>query len=96
MSEKYLNEWEKCILELSEKEIKYDKLKEEHFKKAEEIIKHTDFKEIYGKNNADNRKAHINEKLFDLTEEINELKYSISFLKRKLDWYKAICRFQDK
>lgn len=96
MNEKYLNEWNLAIEELSKKEIEYDKLKKEHFEKSEEIIRTTDFKELYGKNNADIRKAHIQNILSELTEDILDLKYSISYLKRKLDWYKAMCEFQLK
>lgn len=96
MNGKYLNEWKLTIEELSKKEIEYDKLKKEHFEKSEEIIRTTDFKELYGKNNADVRKAHIQNILSELTEDILDLKYSISYLKRKLDWYKAICEFQLK
>lgn len=96
MNEKYLNEWKLAIEELSKKEIEYDKLKKEHFKKSEEIIRTTDFKELYGKNNADVRKAHIQNILSGLTEDILDLKYSISYLKRKIDWYKAMCEFQIK
>jgi len=96
MNEKYLNEWKLAIEELSKKEIEYDKLKKEHFEKSEEIIRTTDFKELYGKNNADVRKAHIQNILSELTEDILDLKYSISYLKRKIDWYKAICEFQIK
>lgn len=96
MNGKYLNEWKLAIEELSKKEIEYDKLKKEHFEKSEEIIRTTDFKELYGKNNADVRKAHIQNILSELTEDILDLKYSISYLKRKLDWYKAMCEFQLK
>ena len=96
MNEKYLNEWNLAIEELSKKEIEYDKLKKEHFEKSEEIIRTTDFKELYGKNNADIRKAHIQNILSELTEDILDLKYSISYLKRKLEWYKAMCEFQLK
>lgn len=96
MNGKYLNEWKLAIEELSKKEIEYDKLKKEHFEKSEEIIRTTDFKELYGKNNADIRKAHIQNILSDLTEDILDLKYSISYLKRKIDWYKAMCEFQIK
>ncbi|MBO5478535.1 MAG: hypothetical protein J6J36_08185 [Clostridia bacterium] len=96
MNDKYLNEWNLAIEELSKKEIKYDKLKKEHFEKSEEIIRTTDFKELYGKNNADVRKAHIQNILSELTQDILDLKYSISYLKRKLDWYKAMCDFQLK
>jgi len=96
MNEKYLNEWNLTIEELSKKEIEYDKLKKEHFEKSEEIIRTTDFKELYGKNNADIRKAHVQNILSELTKDILDLKYSISYLKRKLDWYKAMCEFQLK
>lgn len=96
MNGKYLNEWKLAIEELSKKEIEYDKLKKEHFEKSEEIIRTTDFKELYGKNNADVRKAHIQNILSELTEDILDLKYSISYLKRKIDWYKAMCEFQLK
>ncbi len=96
MNEKYLNEWKLAIEELSKKEIEYDKLKKEHFEKSEEIIRTTDFKKLYGKNNADVRKAHIQNVLSELTEDILDLKYGISYLKRKIDWYKAICEFQIK
>lgn len=94
MKMEYLNKWDKAIIELSEKEIKYDKLKEKYLKDSDRIIRTTDFKEIYGKNNADVRKAHINEVLFDLNEEIKDLKYSINYLKRRIDWYKIACKIE--
>lgn len=93
MIEQYLNEWNEAIEELSQKEIEFDKLKKEHFEKTEEIIQNTDFKEIYGKNNADVRKMHVEKILGELTEEIKNLKYSISYLKRKIDWYKGVITF---
>lgn len=46
-----MREWDELIHELSDKEVALFKWKEIYEVKANEIIEHTDFKELYGANN---------------------------------------------
>ena len=65
-----IREYESLLIELSDKEVKLlikkEYIKEQSFK----IEQETDFKEIYGKNNADIRKQHIKGELADVYDEV--------------------------
>ena len=76
-----LDKWETLINKVSMQEIELYNLKEEIFNEEQKIISKTDFKEIYGKNNADVRKQHLqsvmkpkydSKKVFELTLEANK------------------------
>ena len=76
-----LREWEDLVHELSEKEVELLKLKEYIAVKSFEIEQETDFKTLYGKNNADVRKHHIKQELGDVFDEVQALELSISWIK---------------
>lgn len=54
-----LEKWETLINKVSMMELGLYKLKDEIFNEEQKIISETDFKGIYGKNNADVRKQHL-------------------------------------
>lgn len=76
-----LGKWETLINKVSMQEIELYNLKEEIFNEEQKIISETDFKGIYGKNNADVRKQHLqsvmkskydSKKAFEITLEANK------------------------
>ena len=87
-------EWESLINELSEKEIALYKWREIYQIKSEEIIKNTDFKEIYGKNNEGIRKQHVKHELIDWHDTIKDLEYSISYLERRIGYLHELVKYQ--
>lgn len=90
MIEKYLNEWENLINELSEKEIALFQWKEIYEIKAMEIENNTDFKELYGKNNEKIRKEHIKNELSEWYYNIKDLEFSINYISRRISFLKSI------
>ena len=87
-----LTEWEDLIHELSDKEIALFQWKECYNIKSEEIIKETDFKELYGKNNEGIRKQHVRNELTDWYDTIKELEFSINYIERRLMFLKELIR----
>ena len=87
-----LNEWEAYIDELSQKEVALYQWREVYNVRAMEIENNTDFKALYGKNNADVRKAHIKEELRDWHNTIKELEFSIRWLSMRIDYMKELIR----
>ena len=87
-----LTAWEEMILELSEKEIRKYKLKEDNFNKQQEIIKTTDFNGLYGKNNKDVRKLHVDKIMADDFKEEKDLEFSIGYLEREINFLKELVR----
>ena len=85
-----LCEWEDLIEELSEKEIELTYLKQKIFEKEQIVINETDFKAVYGKNNADVRKQHFNKFLKDEYAIRNHLEVSIDYLKRRISFLKQL------
>ena len=79
--ERLLLAWESLIAELSLKEVELLKLKEFIAVKSFEIEQETDFKTLYGKNNADVRKHHIKQELGDVFDEVQSLELSINWIK---------------
>ena len=69
-----LKEWEDLIEELSEKEIGLIYLKEYYESESHKMETTVDFKELYGKNNADIRKHHIKTELADVVDQMTLLK----------------------
>lgn len=92
MTDSYLKEWENLINELSEKEIALYKWKEIYNIKAQEIEAHTNFKELYGKNNADVRKQHIRNELSDWYENIKELEFSINWIINRISFLRELVK----
>ena len=87
-----LDEYENIIYELSEKEIQKHNLKETIFKQEQEIIKNTDFNTLYGANNKDVRKSHLDQVLADKYQEKIDLNFSIDYLKRYIGLLKEVVR----
>jgi len=92
--EDYFNEWEKAILELTDKEREQINLKETYAQMEQEIIDNTDFKELYGANNQKVRDNHVKAELKDLVDKKHDLELRINYLKRRIDFIKAIMRMQ--
>ena len=76
-----LREWEDLVFELSEKEVELLKLKEYIQSESFHLETTVDFKELYGKNNADVRKHHIKQELGDVFDEVQALELSIGWIK---------------
>ena len=87
-----LTAWEEMIIELSEKEIRKYELKEDNFNKQQEIIKTTDFNGLYGKNNKDVRKLHVDKIMADDFKEEKDLEFSIGYLEREINFLKELVR----
>ena len=79
--EDLIGEWESLVAELSNKEAELLKLKEYIQSESFHIETTVDFKELYGKNNADVRKHHIKVELADVFEEVQSLELSINWIK---------------
>ena len=87
-----LNEWEKLVNELSEKEEDYYTKKEAYQGLSEEIISVTDFKALYGKNNDSIRKQHVKEELSDEYEELKQLEFRMDYIKRRVSFLKTLVK----
>lgn len=85
-----LTEWSKLITELSLKEVDYIKIKDRIFDKQQWMEENTNFKEMYGKNNADVRKAHFKKFLKDEYAIRNHLEVSIDYCKRRISFLKQL------
>lgn len=85
-----LAEWSKLITELSEKEIQLLNLKNKIFEKEQLIINETDFKGVYGKNNSDIRKTHLNSLMKNDYETRQNLELSIDYIKRRIIFLKQL------
>ncbi|WP_407415753.1 hypothetical protein [Methanobrevibacter sp.] len=85
-----LSEWSRLITKLSKDEKDYFNKKEAYNALSEEIIKETDFKALYGKNNESIRKQHVKEELADEYGELKELEFSIDNLKRRISFLKSL------
>lgn len=92
MTESYLKEWEALIYELSENEIALFKWKEVYAIKSLEIEAHTDFKELYGKNNAEIRKEHIKNELSEWYYNIKDLEFSINYIERRISFLRELVK----
>ena len=85
-------EYEDLVCELSQKEVELLKLKEYLAVKSFEIEQETDFKELYGKNNADVRKHHIKQELGDVYDEVTGLELSINWIKSYIPLLKEVLK----
>lgn len=85
-----LSEWSSRITELSVDEIALDNLKEKIFNKEQEIIKNTDFNKLYGANNKDVRKAHLDKEMLEDYERKKDLEFSIDYNKRRISFLKQL------
>lgn len=87
-----LVEWEDLLEELSEKEIELTYLKEKIFEKEQLIINETDFKEVYGKNNADVRRNHLLSLMKTDYDNRNTLELSVDWLNRRISFLRELVR----
>ena len=87
-----LMEWKNLIEELSRKEVLLYKKKEAYQVMSDKIISETNFKEIYGKNNAEVRKTHVKSKLAGEFDEIKELEFSVNHMGRRISYLKELIR----
>ena len=87
-----LEGYEELIFELSEKEIEYFTKKESYNALSNEIIEATDFKSLYGKNNAEVRKQHVKGELSDLYSELKDLEFSIDWIQRYISFLRELIR----
>ena len=90
--EELFTELNSLIEEITDKEIALYQWKELYEIKSEEIIKHTDFKELYGKNNAEVRKTHVRNKLTDWYDTIKELEFSINWLTHRISYMRELIK----
>jgi hypothetical protein len=90
--ENLLKEWSWLIHELSSKEIQYYKLRERYLLAEQELVNTVDFKALYGKNNADVRKAHCKKELASVITELKELEWSINWIKSYIPLLKEVIR----
>ena len=93
---KDIMEWNNLVDELSSKEVKLWDCKEAYQVASEDIIAKTDFKELYGKNNADVRKQHVKHELMDLYLEIHSLEVSIDWIVRRINFLRSLVRYKIK
>jgi len=87
-----LREWEDLVFELSENEIELLKLKEYIQSESFHIETTFDFKEAYGKNNADIRKQHIKVELADVFDKVQSLELSINWIRSYIPLLKEVVR----
>ena len=88
----YLKEWENLINELSEKELALIEWKQIYEIKAQTIEDETDFKAIYGRNNADIRKLHIKQELKEWDNNIVDLEISIAWITRRISFLRELVK----
>lgn len=87
-----LMKWEDLVHELSEKEVRLVHLKEYIQSQSFHLETTVDFKEIYGKNNADIRKQHIRMELDEVFNEVRDLELSINWIKQYIPLLKEVIR----
>jgi hypothetical protein len=90
--DKLLMKWEDLVLELSDKEVELLKLKEYIQSESFHIETTVDFKELYGKNNADVRKHHIKVELSDVFDNVQRLELSINWIKSYIPLLREVVR----
>ena len=88
----YFEEWDNLINELSEKELALVEWKHVYEVKAQEIEDTTDFKALYGRNNADIRKLHIKNELKDWSNTITDLEISIAWITRRISFLRELVK----
>ena len=92
VTNEYLTEWENLINELSEKELALIEWKQVYEIKAQTIEDETDFKAIYGRNNADIRKLHIKNELKEWSNTIIDLEISIDWITRRISFLRELIK----
>ena len=87
-----LVEWHFLVHEVSDKEAELLKLKEYIQSESFHIETTVDFKELYGKNNADVRKHHIKVELSDVFDKVQSLELSINWIRSYIPLLKEVVR----
>ena len=87
-----MREWDELIHELSDKEVALFKWKEIYEVKANEIIEHTDFKELYGANNQKVRDNHVRNELTDWYDIIKDLEFIIAYIERRISFLRELIK----
>lgn len=82
-----LERWETLINKVSMQEIELYNLKEEIFNEEQDIIKNTDFNALYGKNNKDVRKEHLDKTMKPKNDLKKSLEIDIDANKRRIIFY---------
>lgn len=82
-----LDKWETLINKVSMQEIDLYQLKEEIFNEEQDIIKNTDFKKLYGANNKDVRKEHLDKSMNEQYDLRKALEINIDANKRRIYLY---------
>ena len=90
----YFNEWEDLLKTIDEKSEDLYVLKNSLIRAEQEIIDNTDFKALFGKNNADVRKAYLKDKLQPNYDAKHELEMSIDSAKRRIDYIRSLMNMQ--
>ena len=85
--EETLQKWDTLITKVSYMELRLYQLKLEVFNQEQDIIENTDFKELYGKNNADVRKKHLREVLGEKYDYVKSMETKLDEDKRRLTFY---------
>lgn len=95
-----LSEWSSLITELSNKEIRLYELKDEYRIKSEELLqdakklkeetKQDIIKDRYGGNNDKTRKQYVKDSLIDESKVIDDLEFSIEYIKRRISFLKQL------
>ena len=92
--DEYFEEWDSLLSEINVKSTQLYILKEKIFDKEQEIINNTDFKELYGKNNADVRKNHLKQEMQPDYDAKNDLEMDIDAAKRKITFIRSMMDMQ--
>ena len=89
-----IREYEELLIELSDKETEYMRLKEQYNSKEFEIVYMSDinFKELYGSTSEKVRKQHASVELKPLKDELQGLELSIDYLKRYISFLRELIR----
>ena len=87
-----LMEWKNLVEELSRKEVLLYKKKEAYQVMSDKIIGETDFKALFGKNNADVRKQYVKEQLRTEHETIKALEFSIDWIGRRISFLRELVK----
>lgn len=82
-----LVKWETLINKVAMQEIQLYDLKEEIFNEEQDIIKNTDFNALYGKNNKDVRKEHLDKTMKPKNDLKKSLEIDIDANKRRIIFY---------
>ena len=89
-----IREYEELLIELSDKETEYMRLKEQYNSEEFELVYLSDinFKELYGSTSEKVRKQHASTVLKPLKTKLNGLELSIDYLKRYIVFIRELIR----